>query len=189
MRQGISITEQDLPVSGAYLDSLSEYPLRILYTSKWMNAAVIRTGDSSLAEILHKLSFITDVEYLYRYPWKKKSAVHKTLDPFHGQGQPTGQQPGILMDGALVSDPQVEMLQGQYFHQMGYQGQGMIIAVLDAGFGNANLVPGFDSLFNGGRILGTRSFIEPDSAFFRKWNGFHGSTLYSGAQHQKQHTG
>ena len=51
-RQGIAITEQDLPVSSVYLDSLTEYPLRILFTSKWMNAVVVRTVDSSLAEMI-----------------------------------------------------------------------------------------------------------------------------------------
>ena len=178
-RQGIAITEQDLPVSSVYLDSLTEYPLRILFTSKWMNAVVVRTVDSSLAEILPYRSFITGVDYLYRYPWKKKSAGGKWIEPVPGQ-EPSADRKGYMLQGQeLKSDHQSEMLQGQYFHQMGYEGQDMLIAVLDAGFYNADSIHGFDSLFMSGRLLGTRSFVEPDSAFFWKGNGAHGTNVLS----------
>jgi subtilisin family serine protease len=45
-------------------------------------------------------------------------------------------------------------------HSQGFRGQGMTIAVLDAGFLNANINPVFDSLFNRGGVLGTRDFVS-----------------------------
>ncbi len=164
-RHGIALTEQDLPVTGAYLDSLMEHPLRILYTSKWMNAAIIQTEDSNLVQTLSGLSFVSGVEYLYRSVWNKKSAARKWNEPENHE--------------KLPSDHQVEMLQGQVLHQSGFEGQGMVIAVLDAGFTNTDTIPGFDSLFMNGRIMGTRNFVEPDSGFFWTGNGTHGTHVLS----------
>ena len=164
-RQGIQITLQDLPVSGVYLDSLMDHPLKILYTSKWMNAAVIQTKDSSLAQTLPGLSYVSGVEYLYRSQGNKKSGVSKWDEPASLE--------------ALPSDQQLEMLQGHVLHQSGFEGQGMVIAQLDAGFTNTDSISGFDSLFMSGRILGTRNFVEPDSGFFWTNNGTHGTHVLS----------
>jgi serine protease AprX len=164
-RQGIQISEQDLPVSDAYLDSLGEYPLKILYSSKWLNAAVVRTTDSSLVNTLSDLSFVSDVEYLYRSNLSKKSSMNKWDAIAEGE--------------VLPSDHQVEMLQGHVLHEQGYKGEGMLIAVLDGGFANADTISGLDSIFMTGRILGTRSYVEPDSNFFFGGNGSHGTNVLS----------
>ena len=164
-RQGISLNEQDLPVSGTYLDNLSSYPLRILYTSRWMNAAVVETGDSALAGTILQQPFVSEVECLYHPIPAKKSSERK----WEASGD----------TAELSSDLQIRMLQGQALHEAGYLGDGMIIALLDAGFRNARQVAGLDSLFLNGRILGTRSFVEPDSGVFWSANGEHGTHVLS----------
>ncbi|MFC2098509.1 S8 family serine peptidase [Bacteroidota bacterium] len=164
-RHGIQVSDQDLPVSSAYLDSLDTHPLTILYTSKWMNAVVIRTQDSSLAITLPDLSFVSGVQYLYRSNLIKKSSLNKWGESSESE--------------ELHSDHQIEMLNGQVLHQSGYEGQGMVIAVLDGGFSNADTLSGLDSLFSTGRIIGTRSFVEPDSSFYVGFNGSHGTSVLS----------
>jgi serine protease AprX len=164
-RQGISLDEQDMPVSEAYLYNLSSYPLRILYTSRWMNAAVIETEDSTLAEVILNRPYVEGVECLYHPVPMKKSSARKWEDPADTTG--------------LYSDVQIRMLQGQALHDQGYLGAGMIIAILDAGFREAEHVGGLDSLFENGRILGTRSFVEPDSGVFWPENGEHGTHVLS----------
>jgi serine protease AprX len=164
-RQGISLTEEDLPVSETYLQLLGQFPLRILYTSRWMNSAIIETADSGLFDNLKHLTFVTDVTYLSHSGLNKKSGMRKWEDPA---------EPEILF-----SDRQLEMLQGQVLHAMGYMGEGMVIALLDAGFMSADTISGLDSLFLTGRILGTRSFVEPDSGIFWAGNGSHGTHVLS----------
>jgi serine protease AprX len=164
-RQGISLTEEDLPVSETYLQLLGQFPLRILYTSRWMNSAIIETADSGLFDNLKHLTFVTDVTYLSHSGLNKKSGMRKWEDPA---------EPEILF-----SDRQLEMLQGQVLHAMGYMGEGMVIALLDAGFMSADTISGLDSLFLTGRILGTRSFVEPDSGIFLAGNGSHGTHVLS----------
>ncbi len=55
------------------------------------------------------------------------------------------------------------MLNGIALHDMGYDGTGMTIAVLDAGFLHADTLRVFDSLWMNGQILGTKDFVSPQS--------------------------
>ncbi|HMT29736.1 MAG TPA: hypothetical protein PKD91_10685, partial [Bacteroidia bacterium] len=58
---------------------------------------------------------------------------------------------------------QVSMLHGDLMHDNGYTGTGKIIAVLDAGFVNANSMPVFDSLFANNQILATWDFVDNEA--------------------------
>jgi hypothetical protein len=42
----------------------------------------------------------------------------------------------------------------------GFRGEGMLIAILDAGFKNANNIPAFKPIFDENRIVGTYDFVE-----------------------------
>jgi len=63
---------------------------------------------------------------------------------------------------------QVGQINGQFLHKNGFRGKGMLIAILDAGFYHVNLLPAFDSLRLGGRIAGTRDFVNPLSNIFEE---------------------
>ena len=60
------------------------------------------------------------------------------------------------------------MLGGHVLHNQGYQGQGMVIAVLDGGFSKADINPVFDSLWENGQILGSWDFVENAPLTFDK---------------------
>jgi subtilisin family serine protease len=49
-------------------------------------------------------------------------------------------------------------------HELGFRGQGIVIAVIDAGFENVNTNPVFDSLRNEGRLLGTRDYVQGNTS-------------------------
>ena len=55
------------------------------------------------------------------------------------------------------------MLNGHHMHQLGYQGEGMHIAVLDAGFRKVDELAAFESLFVNNQILGSWDFVEQES--------------------------
>ncbi|KPL14253.1 MAG: hypothetical protein AMS26_11345, partial [Bacteroides sp. SM23_62] len=164
LRYQIPIGENDLPVSQVYLDSLQHHDIRVLYSSKWMNAVVAETTDSNMADVLSSYSFVTDIELLYWTPRYKSDA-----DKFKE----------FLSDQPLPSDHQVEMLNGHKLHEQGYQGEDMIIAVIDAGFNNADSLAGFYSLWQHGQLLGFRNFVNPSANFFWSINGSHGMHVLS----------
>ncbi len=68
---------------------------------------------------------------------------------------------GPLANNYGQSFNQIHMVKGELLHNMGYRGEGMVIALLDAGFFNANTLPAFDSLRLNNQVLGTRDFVVP----------------------------
>jgi serine protease AprX len=164
LRHRIPIRENDLPVSQVYLDSLRQNDINILYSSKWMNAVVCESSDSNMADVLSAYSFVTGIELLYRTP-RYKSDVDKFKE--------------LLSDEPLPSFHQVQMLNGHKLHEQGYQGEGMIIAVIDAGFFKADSLAWFYSLWQHGQVLGFRNFVDPSADFFWPVNGSHGMHVLS----------
>jgi hypothetical protein len=164
LRYQIPLVENDLPVSQIYLDSLHRHDINILYASKWMNAVVIETTDSNMADVLSTYPFVSGIELLY-WTQQLKSASDKFKESFS--------------DDPLPSDHQVEMLNGHKLHEQGYQGEDMIIAVLDAGFNYTDSIEGFQSLWQNGQILGFRNFVDPSVDFFRESTGTHGTLVLS----------
>ena len=63
---------------------------------------------------------------------------------------------------------QTQTLNVHHLHQAGYKGEGMHIAVIDAGFYKANELPVFEHLWSNGQILGSRDFVNPQSNIFKE---------------------
>ena len=63
--------------------------------------------------------------------------------------------------------PQLEMIEGHDMHQLGYQGAGIQIAVLDAGFKNTDQLAAFESLFDNNQILGTWILLRRKVLFMK----------------------
>jgi hypothetical protein len=72
---------------------------------------------------------------------------------------------------------QLTMLNGHILHEYGYKGEGMQIAVIDAGFTDADILPAFDSLWTNNQILGQRDFVDGDNWVLDAHS--HGMTILS----------
>ena len=57
---------------------------------------------------------------------------------------------------------QIEQLNGKPLHAAGFKGEGMVIAIIDGGFYNADIIPGLGST----KILGTKDFVAPEEEFY-----------------------
>ena len=166
VRYNIPVTESDLPVNPAYVDSIRILGAEVLYTSKWFNAAVIETSDSSLIELLTQQSFINRTELLYMKP-DMGDPVLKAL-----------RKPDIMNPVDYTpADQQILIHHGEELHNQGYKGQGMIIALLDGGFKNVDSLPAFESIRLNGRILGTKDFVMAGNDVYREHD--HGMKVLS----------
>lgn len=166
-RQHINIDENDLPVSKIYLDSLKKRGLEIVHTSKWLNGATVRTSDTILIKQIAEISFISQVQLT-----KPGLLTKSVIDKFSSEKSNT--YDSTQYGNALT---QLTQLNGQYLHQLGFRGKGIQIAVLDAGFYNANTITAFDSLRNSNRILGIRDFVDPKSNIYNQ--NYHGMSVLS----------
>ena len=166
-RQHIPIDETDLPVSQTYLDTLKNRGLTIIHTSKWLNGVTVSTADTALIKKISALSFVSSIQHtkpaivLKSASQKFRIEAESSLNPAE-YGSAYGQ---------------LSLLNGQNLHNSGFRGKGVHIAVLDAGFLNANTIQAFDSLRNSGRLLAIRDFVNPKSDIYQE--NYHGMSVLS----------
>lgn len=168
--QGIPIIEEDLPVTPAYVTGVAATGVTVFTVSKWFNGVTIRAVDSSVLASIRALPYVQSVIRVTSYNSKnspisdRKFSYEENLSKSggHGTGSPTSDQ--SFNYGPSFN--QIHMINGDVLHNQGYRGQGKVIAVLDAGFTNADTNPVFDSLWNNNQILGTRDFVTPGGNVF-----------------------
>lgn len=162
-KANISITENDLPVSNYYLDSLKALGLKIVNVSKWMNSVSVFSTDTLLVDTLDRLSFVRSIgldkveSKTLEMGFMKKPSVKKYANK--GADSTYFQKYG-------TSFKQIKVHNGHLMHNEGFFGQGMHIAVLDAGFYKVDELPAFERLRQNKQILGTRDFVDGDTQVY-----------------------
>jgi len=162
-RQGISVLERDLPVNPAYVAQLRQTGATIRYTSRWMNAALLEATDAVLTKVL-ALSFVKGLEFNRSLGGSRLTSAEpsaRVAVTATSQQTKFGTVSSTLPYG--LSNTQLSQIGVDQMHAQGYRGEGMLIALLDAGFRNANRVPFLTKLFDEkpdsgyARFCGTRS--------------------------------
>jgi hypothetical protein len=153
MMHDVPIDERDVPVNESYITALENQPGITVYSkSKWMNAAYVR-GPQADIENLENLNFVTDIEFM-----DKDLNLFPVPFPIDDKFLIENAEGRIVYDYGAASN-QIEMLAGDYLHQQDYTGEGMVVAVLDAGFPNVNSIPAFSDMISQNRLLGTYDFV------------------------------
>lgn len=167
----INISENDLPISTYYIDSLKSLGLSILSKSKWLNTIVVYTTDTNLLDTITNLSFVTS---------KQKVESNLSANSHKSLLRKIPQQLVVETEDYIdygTATTQISMINGHTLHQNGYQGQGITIAVIDGGFYNVDILPVFDSLWTNNQIIGTKDFVDGDNQVFDASN--HGMKVLS----------
>jgi hypothetical protein len=155
----------DLPINPSYISQIEGLGVHIHSKSKWMNGVTAFISDSSLMAQIRNLKFVKFVQYTGKtdvaMPVSKiNKAPQQTQAITYGSG-----------------DTQLKGVNGTYLHQLGYKGKGIHVAILDAGFTNANTNPAFDSLRLRSGILGTKSIVDSNQNVYTSDN--HGANVLS----------
>lgn len=170
LNQNIPIDSLDLPVNSNYIDSVLNIGATYVHQSKWLNGITVQTNQHSFKENVSRLPFVKEIQ-LTKPAIQTKSAINKFIEFKLADPAP--------IDTSKYGESvfQTGILNGQFLHNQNFKGQGMHIAVLDAGFLNADKYEAFDSLWQNNQILGTRDFVEPDSEIFD--THYHGMSVLS----------
>lgn len=167
MRQNISIDETDLPVTKAYVDSLKAIGLTIINTSKWLNGVVVAANDTALINKASKFNFVAGIPL---YP-NQSEIIQLVDDKLIKTGEKSvGPSYGISFN-------QIEMFNGDYLHNKDYCGQGFLIAVLDAGFLEANKISSLQHLWKDNRVVAIYDFVKDGTSFYQA--NSHGTKVLS----------
>ena len=163
IRQGIPLDEADLPVNPAYVDGLlSDTTVVVYYVSRWMNGALVRAPNEHSISRVGQLPFVESTMEV-----KPDLTGAQAQSPFSTKFSGIQGVEGFVGPDYGDSRQQIEQLNGQYLHAMDFVGQGMHIAVLDAGFLNVDQLWTFESMRTEGRLLGVRDFVDLQGDPFR----------------------
>ncbi|RYZ20508.1 MAG: T9SS type A sorting domain-containing protein [Chitinophagaceae bacterium] len=167
-RYGIALDSTDLPVTQRYLDSIASVPgVTILNASRWLNQVSIRTTDPNAIARINAFPFVVAVNSIsFRLNGSLAGAPGKLEQPAHRGGAPAARVNQVLADAVNYgnSDGQIRIHNGNFLHNIGLRGEGMIIGMLDAGYNNYLNVPSLDSVRSRGQILGVYDFVALDGS-------------------------
>jgi PKD repeat protein len=144
----------DLPVSREYIDRIIDHGGRLRRVSKWLNAASFEI-DISLLDNISDLPFVNEIKpvaFFYR-----EKGIDSRLEPKSPRFTPA--EKDILDYGS--SWTQIFMINAYLLHMMGYNGQGVIVAMLDTGYRKSHQA--FALADSTGRILDEYDFIFDDN--------------------------
>ena len=170
-KQAYPLTALDLPVDPVYVDSLRLRTVEVKNTSRWFNAALIFADTTLVKDSVESLSFVDSVAILSNYGEELNlRRANNTRTKFNDQS--------IKIAATATDDiTQLNMLNAYYMHALGYDGDSITIAVIDAGFHNVNIREGFAHLFANNQVLGTYDFVDHEVSVYEDHN--HGTQVLS----------
>ena len=169
-KQNILITERDLPVNPVYVDSLKSLGITVKHTTKWMNGCIVFSADAALMDTLSNYGFINSVELTYKSIANRCAKLEPTASALKSAKAETSEIYGNAFN-------QINSVNGIVLHDKEFQGQDMVIAIIDAGFWGVDQLPAFTHLWNNNQILGTKDFVNPSSNIFSEHS--HGMNVLS----------
>jgi serine protease AprX len=164
--------EADLPVWQKYVDSITVLGATPLYTSKWFNSATIILNNLSDTNKIKACSFVNKIEQTSDVISNKSLIIHDKntiqltnnnltiIDPYYGYAY-----------------SQIVLEKGTSLHEKGFKGNGIHIAIIDAGFLNADLYASLENARSENRILGQKDFVSPENNVFN--SDMHGAAVLS----------
>jgi serine protease AprX len=172
--QNISLDLKDVPIDVTYYNQLkNNVNITILGKSKWLNAVHIQGVASAIKALLNTYSFIESIEFADKSLNPNAKNIGKKIIAAH-QNKFSETSTDFNYGNA---ENQIKMLKGDFLHQQSFTGEGIQIAIIDAGFPNVNTLAAFKRIRNNNQILGGYNFADRNTNFYTRNN--HGTHVLS----------
>lgn len=171
-RLNIAVDEYDIPVNPQYLQAVAECGAELINPSKWLNGVTVYTTSQSVVEAINALEFVQTVRNCPNFPEAQRDKeiwLANEMKPSENVNVSKGYYGG--------AEIQVTQLKVDEMHDMGYDGTGVWIAVLDGGFIGTPDHSCFDRMREEGRFLGTRDFVYGSESVYSQ--STHGTSCLS----------
>ncbi len=169
---GIAIDEHDIPVNPHYLQAVADCGAQLLNPSKWLNGVSVYTSNANVIDAINALDFVVNVRNCPNHPeaqQRKERWLAEEMKPAASPRAVNGFYGG--------AEAQVTQLNVNYLHDMGFDGSGVYVAVLDGGFLGTEEQSCFDNMRQEGRLLGTREFVYGQTSVYTQ--STHGTSCLS----------
>ena len=154
----------DWPVRNDYLEKISPLVDTLRTVSRWFNAARVLARPEQVVA-LEQLPFVVEV----------RATQVQSMPAASGTVQ--AEVPGLTPQMLEQLLAQVSAMEGTRFHDHGYDGSGLRIAILDGGFPGADTHPVLSHLMENNRIVKTWDFHRNREDVFR--HNKHGTMVLS----------
>lgn len=167
----------DLPVTPSYISQVDNITdVTVLYASKWLNGVVVSITNTTVLTAINALPFVLNSNQVNKYRLSDPELLVPET-PVQTAARPQEVKNTASAYNYGRSYWQNHQLNVDCLHDVGLRGQGIIIAVLDNGFHNVDIIPVFDSLRSYGNIKGTRDFVNGGTNVYN--SGDHGTMVLS----------
>lgn len=146
VKQDIPITEADLPVNPSYVAQLKQAGATVRYTSRWLNCALVQASEA-VAGSLDDLAFVSRVDLVASGSGFANGRIKSTK-----QRKQTG--------GADATRRQLEMVGIDKMQADNLLGDGVLVAILDAGFEGVDTAEPFQHLYANNKIDYVFDFVH-----------------------------
>lgn len=174
----IEITEEDLPLNPSYIEAIlaQSEQIRLLTHSKWHNTVTVYCPETDKLQQIENLPFVLRTEPVAFYTG---SEGRKVSDPFTKESFRESPLTEKNVSGADYGFAltQMQMHRGQLLHEEGFRGEGMLIAVFDAGWNGFDTISHFRSLYERGQIAGIKNLVPGEANIYTGHS--HGTSVTS----------
>jgi subtilisin family serine protease len=147
LEPGRLVDAADLPVSSAYVESITPLVAKIRTTSRWLNAVSAEARPPAIRRIA-RLPFVREVELVHSFSRSEPLAPPQSPPEFDLTNPAAGQYgPSFI---------QINQIDVWPLHRLGYSGRGVIVCLLDAGFRTSHEV------FSQARLIAQHDFVNGD---------------------------
>jgi subtilisin family serine protease len=162
-KSGITSADiHDMPVNSSYLNQIKTKGFVLHVTSRWMNSALFKTTLPADISTLLSLPFVKDVKLVKRPGIKSLYTDKLNFE---------------TVQSIQAFDRPITQVNGYALHNNGYTGKGILIAVLDGGFINADKIESLEELRKRNGIIATRNFVQKNNFVYDASN--HGTSVMS----------
>lgn len=152
--QNIAWDERDVPVNANYISLVEACSDSTFGSSRWLNALVIQARESNW-KVIAELPFVQEIEWL-----ESNSLL-------------TAEFPSTSFSVSTMSEyetsealHQIDLLEPNQFVERELFGKNTIIAVLDAGFTDADNLDHLSHLFLNNQIVATKDFLKKTESIY-----------------------
>lgn len=170
--QNIAIDERDVPVNENYINALKQQNgIDVMAKSKWFNAVHVRGSENDI-NLLSQFSFVSQIDFANKNISDYSNRV-EVGNKFHE----TKTDQADSNYGATQN--QTEMINIDLLHSDDFKGNGVYIAIMDAGFPTVTSMGAFERLRDQNKLLGGYDFVDRLDDVYAFSGNAHGTMVLS----------